>query len=138
MSFRGRLSLFFTIIVVIPMIAVALVLFSLTADSETGKADAEIAQDMRAAFAIYDQDRDRARPALDAVAGDAALGRALAQPARAARIRHELRILLRAHPAVKGIAAYDLGRRQLAKVGAPDAVAPAVATPSTRRGKRLG
>ena len=36
MSFRGRLLVFFTIIVVIPMIAVALVLFSLTEDSEHG------------------------------------------------------------------------------------------------------
>ena len=42
MSFRARLLVFFTIIVVIPMIAVALVLFSLTKDSETGKADAQI------------------------------------------------------------------------------------------------
>ena len=37
MSFRGRLLVFFTIIVVVPMIAVALVLFSLTEDSEHGK-----------------------------------------------------------------------------------------------------
>ncbi|HKO28500.1 MAG TPA: hypothetical protein VJU80_13655, partial [Solirubrobacteraceae bacterium] len=66
MSFRGRLLLFFTIIVVIPMIAVAVVLFHLTGDSETGKADAEIAQGMRSAFAVYDQDRAAARRALDA------------------------------------------------------------------------
>src|SRR6266480_2583231 len=85
MSFRSRLLLFFTIIVVIPMVAVALVLFSLTADSETGKADAEIAQGMRAAFAMY-----------------------------------------------------GLGKRRLAAVGTPNVVAPAVATPTTRAGKRLG
>ena len=42
MSFRGRLLLFFTIIVVVPMIAVALVLFSLTEDSEHGKVDARL------------------------------------------------------------------------------------------------
>src|SRR4051794_19149218 len=138
MSFRSRLLLFFTIIVVIPMVAVALVLFSLTADSETGKADAEIAQGMRAAFAIYDQDRDRARGALDAVAGDSALGRALAHPRRTAAIRRELRALLRVHPSVEAIAAYDLGKRPLAAVGTPNAAAPAVATPTTRGGKRLG
>ena len=67
MSFRRRLALFFTIIVVIPMIAVAVVLFHLTGDSETGKADAEIAQGMRSAFAVYDAKRDDARDALDAV-----------------------------------------------------------------------
>jgi len=43
-SFRSRLLLFFMIIVIVPMVAVALVLFSITADSETGKADAQIAQ----------------------------------------------------------------------------------------------
>ena len=73
MSFRGRLLLFFAIIVVIPMIAVALVLFSITADSETGKADAQIAQGLRAAFAIYDADRSSARSELDKVASDPAV-----------------------------------------------------------------
>src|SRR3954468_17445247 len=68
MSFRSRLLLFFMIIVIVPMIAVALVLFSITADSETGKADAAIAQGLRAAFAVYDGDRAKARPALEAVA----------------------------------------------------------------------
>src|SRR4051812_50110353 len=62
MSFRSRLLLFFMIIVIVPMIAVALVLFSITADSETGKADAAIAQGLRASFAVYDGDRAKARP----------------------------------------------------------------------------
>ena len=61
MSFRGRLLLFFMIIVIVPMVAVALVLFSITADSESGKTDAQIAQGLRAAFAVYDADRARAR-----------------------------------------------------------------------------
>ena len=39
-SFRGRLRLFFGLIVIVPMIALAVVLFTLTARSETGKADA--------------------------------------------------------------------------------------------------
>ena len=47
MSFRGRLWLFFALIVIVPMIALAIVLFSLTASSETGKADAAVAQGMR-------------------------------------------------------------------------------------------
>src|SRR5918912_2306591 len=101
MSFRGRLRLFFAIIVIVPMIAVALVLFSLTADSENGKVDAEIAQGMRAAFAIYDQDRARARHVLGEVAGDAQLGRALARPERRAAVRRRLRQLARAYPSVK-------------------------------------
>src|SRR5437868_7545697 len=88
MSFRSRLLLFFVIIVVVPMIAVALVMFSITADSETGKADAAIAQGLRAAFAIYDGDRSRAQAELNKVAGDSRLGSALARhdtPALAGR-----------------------------------------------------
>src|SRR2546423_8243435 len=79
MSFRSRLLLFFVIIVVVPMIAVALVLFSITADSETGKADAAIAQGIRATYAIYDSDRQAAQRQLTHVASDPQLGAALAR-----------------------------------------------------------
>src|SRR2546423_14730437 len=103
MSFRGRLWLFFTIIVAIRMVAVALVLFSLTADSETGKADAEIAQGMRAAFAVYDEDRDRPRAPLDAIAGDAELGKALGPPRHRAALRRRLEPPPNRHPPVSAI-----------------------------------
>src|SRR5437763_12237712 len=130
MSFRSRLLLFFMIIVIVPMIAVALVLFSITADSETGKADAAIAQGLRAAFAVYDGDRARARPALETTARDPELAAAIAKhDVAAARLR--LATLARANPAIRRTAAYDTSRRQIAVVGTPDAVAPAVAAPST-------
>src|SRR3954469_3424919 len=77
MSFRSRLFLFFVIIVVVPMIAVALVLFSLTSDSETGKADAQIAQGVRGGFSQYDDSRALARVALNRIVRDPVLGRAL-------------------------------------------------------------
>ena len=70
MSFRGRLRLFFTIIVIVPMIAVALVLFSLSQQSETGKADAAIAAGLRSALALYGESAERAEPALRRVARD--------------------------------------------------------------------
>ena len=138
MSFRGRLLLFFTIIVVIPMFAVGLVLFNLTADSETGKADAEIAQGMRAAFAIYDADRDRAKKPLQAIAGDAKLGAALAHPNERRAIESRLAALVRLHKDVRQIVVYDLVRRPIATYGGSSAVAAAVATPSTGKGRRLG
>ncbi|MFL5780066.1 MAG: diguanylate cyclase [Thermoleophilaceae bacterium] len=137
MSFRGRLLLFFTIIVVIPMIAVAVVLFHLTGDSETGKADAEIAQGMRSAFAVYDADREHARDALDPIAGDAVLGRLIGR-GRGRAIKARLKALARAHPSVVSATAYDAKRRPLARTGAADAVAHEVASPSTGGGKRLG
>src|SRR5829696_7806519 len=110
MSFRARLFLFFVIIVVVPMIAVALVLFSLTEDSETGKADAQIAQGLRVAFGEY-------------------------ADARAARTR--VRRLIRRYR-VDAIGAYDTRGRQLAYAGDPEAIAPAVARPATPEGERLG
>src|SRR6476661_5228864 len=106
MSFRSRLLLFFTIIVIVPMIAVALVLFSITADSETGKADAGIAQGLRAAFAVYDGNRAKARPALEVVARDPQLAAAIARHDRGAAGRR-LAPLQHAHPAIRRIAAYD-------------------------------
>src|SRR4051794_731770 len=136
MSFRSRLLLFFMIIVIVPMIAVALVLFSITADSETGKADAAIAQGLRAAFAVYDGDRARARPALEQIASDPQLAAAIARRDSAAATRR-LRTLQRIPPATRRIAAFDNARRQIAAVGAPDAVAAAVAAPSTGA-KRIG
>src|SRR4051812_14251296 len=124
------------IIVIVPMIAVALVLFSITADSETGKADAQIAQGLRAAFAIYDQDRGQARPALARVLRDNVLTGALARGDRktvAARVPK----LAAQLPGVRRIAVYDANRRPIAAAGRPDAVAPAVAAPASG-GRRLG
>src|SRR5919206_3379886 len=97
MSFRQRLWLFFTIIVVIPMFAVMLVLFSLTADSETGKADAEIAQGLRSAFYLYDEARDDAGRLRDRIAGDAELAAALEERDRDA-VAEELRRLRSRYP----------------------------------------
>jgi diguanylate cyclase (GGDEF)-like protein len=133
-SFRNRLLLFFMIIVVVPMVAVALVLFSITADSETGKADAQIAQGLRAAFAIYDSDRNEARPQLARVARDTALAQALARRDRAATAAR-IRGLARSVPGVLRIAVYDSDRRLLAETGRPDAVAAAVAAPATASGR---
>jgi diguanylate cyclase (GGDEF)-like protein len=70
MSFRGRLRLFFTIIVIVPMIAVALVLFALSEQSETGKADAALAAGLRSALGLYGESAERAEPALRRVARD--------------------------------------------------------------------
>src|SRR4051794_16777319 len=136
MSFRARLFLFFVIIVVVPMIAVALVLFSLTKDSETGKADAQIAQGLRVAFGQYADGRRDARVSLDKVARDSDLAAALrAHDARAAADR--ARELARRY-GVQAIAVYDASGHELAFVGPRDAIAPAVARPATTGGRRLG
>ena len=136
MSFRSRLLLFFMIIVIVPMIAVALVLFSITADSETGKADAAIAQGLRSAFAVYDGDRAQATDELERVARDPALASAIQRGDRQ-EAQQRVDALAKQTPTATRIAVYDNSHRLLASAGAPDAVAPAVAAPSTGK-RRIG
>ena len=94
MSFRGRLRLFFALIVIVPMIALGVVLFALTARSETGKADAGLAAGSRSATGIYREDATRAQPSLHRIARDRALQRALrsGRPDEAERRLRELTI----------------------------------------------
>jgi diguanylate cyclase (GGDEF)-like protein len=70
MSFRNRLTLFFVLIVVVPMIAVAVVLFRLIADNETGKSDARVGAQAEAAIALYDEELARGRSAAREIARD--------------------------------------------------------------------
>jgi diguanylate cyclase (GGDEF)-like protein len=77
-SFRGRLRLFFVLLVIVPMIALAVVLFTLTARSETGKVDAGISAGTRTAFGVYEEAAARAESALRQVASDRRLQAALA------------------------------------------------------------
>jgi diguanylate cyclase (GGDEF)-like protein len=121
MSFRGRLRLFFALIVIVPMVALGVVLFVLTARSETGKADAGIASAGRAVTGIYREEMERAAPALRRIARDPELQRALGagRTRAAARRLREL--------STGEVVAAELwtpqGRR-LGRVGSTLAVAP--------------
>jgi diguanylate cyclase (GGDEF)-like protein len=137
MTFRGRLRLFFTIIVIVPMIAVALVLFALTGKSETGKADAGIAAGLRNAFAVYASDSDDARPDLRAVAGDAELRAALLTGNRAAA-RARLGAIQRRRLSVVSIELAAPGGGLLARAGSPTGIAAASAPLAAAGGRRLG
>jgi diguanylate cyclase (GGDEF)-like protein len=110
MSFRGRLRLFFTIIVIVPMIAVALVLFALSEQSETGKADAELASGLRSALGLYGESAERAESALREVARDprirAELDRGVSKAAAG-----RLQSVLRDHPEVVEIRLEDTTAR---------------------------
>jgi diguanylate cyclase (GGDEF)-like protein len=135
MSFRTRLLLFFAIIVVVPMAAVALVLFSITSQSEIGKADARIAEGLRVAFAVYRQDQAQADLTLRRIASRPDFQRALGARARA-QARAELAHLVK--PPVRSIALYDRRRKLVAMAGANPPFAPALAEPTGSRGKRYG
>src|SRR4051794_21805560 len=77
MSFRARLRLFFVLIVIVPMLSVAIVLFRLISDNETGKADASIAARQRAAMNLYREATRRADGAVEGVGKDRVMANAL-------------------------------------------------------------
>jgi diguanylate cyclase (GGDEF)-like protein len=77
MSFRNRLTLFFVLIVVVPMVAVAFVLFDLITNNEHGKADARLAANYRTAIHLYEEDRADADKAAAAIGRDVPLAQAL-------------------------------------------------------------
>ena len=123
MSFRNRLTLFFVVIVVVPMIAVALLLFRLIADSEAGKADAGVATAERSAVGLYRlyASSASAHAAVAAVSADAALGRSLARGDATAAQHHVEAILSRTR--IVRLQVVN-GGRILADAGRTDAVAP--------------
>src|SRR5919201_6449060 len=77
MSFRNRLTLFFVLIVVVPMVAVAFVLFRLIADNESGKADARLAANLSSAMHLYEESHNQADRAARAIGRDVQLAQAL-------------------------------------------------------------
>src|SRR5215213_2107252 len=131
MSFRGRLRLFFTLIVIVPMIALGIVLFALAARTETGKADAGIGTAARTALAVHRERAADARPALRRVAADPRLQRAVV----AGRLRlaeQRMRELVR--EPVRAIELWSTSGRRLARAGSHRAVARSGSELVTRGG----
>jgi diguanylate cyclase (GGDEF)-like protein len=77
-SFRNRLRLFFVVIVVIPMIAVALVLFQIVSRSEESQTDAQLSEAQRVAANLYRASATRANAAGRKIVNDQALREAIA------------------------------------------------------------
>src|SRR5215210_2662707 len=136
MSFRGRLRLFFAIIVIVPMIAVAIVLFALSEQSETGKADAGIAAGLRSAMSLYSDAADQAEPGLRRAARDRRLHSAIAA-GRTRVVRSRMAALLAADPGLVSIELYDMGGRLVARAGSAAGVAPKAA-PLLENGEAAG
>jgi diguanylate cyclase (GGDEF)-like protein len=120
-NFRARLRLFFVLLVIVPMIALAVVLFTLTARSETGKADAGIAAGTRTAFGIYEERAAAAGPAVHEVAADPQLTDALAS---GTGIRQRMRQLLGGRAGIVAIElrSSDAGHL-IARAGSPAGMA---------------
>ena len=118
MSFRARLSIFFLLIVVVPMVAMAVLMFRLISDSQQGKADARAAGLASAAGSLYQSEAAVARA--DATALARSVG-SLHGRARVAR--------LTAVAKQSGLARATLssGTTMLANVGDATAIAPGAA-----------
>jgi diguanylate cyclase (GGDEF)-like protein len=87
-SFRNRLSLFFLLIVLVPMVSVTVVLFRLISDNESGKADAATAARTEVVTKLYAQAIADAKNTLKAGDDDPQLTEALREEdAQAARDR---------------------------------------------------
>jgi diguanylate cyclase (GGDEF)-like protein len=83
-SFRGRLTLFFLLIVVLPMIAVGVLVRQVTSESARGKADARLAAGLDTALSVYRDDAAAAQRAAKRLGSESAVGAALrsGDPAR--------------------------------------------------------
>src|SRR5215204_5531710 len=84
MSFRNRLTAFFIVLVILPMIVVAAVGFVLASDSEQGKTDARLSEAQRSASGLFRESQDQAEDAARAIAGDQQLAQAIQSGERTA------------------------------------------------------
>src|SRR5438128_2333756 len=135
MSFRARLRLFFVLIVIVPMLSVALVLFRLISDNETGKADSDIHARQHAAIQLYGDARAQAERAVEGVGNDRVLASSLLS-SDTARARRRARQLIK----TSGIERIALSRggEPLLDAGDPKAIAPARRDLTGASGKRFG
>lgn len=120
-SFRARMRLFFFLVVLLPTIAVALVMFHLIAASEQGQLDARLGARQSAVVRLADEEPRRAADLARSVVRDPAVAVALRSGDEAALKRALEPALARG---ARRIRVSD-GGRVLADSGNPDAVLPA-------------
>jgi diguanylate cyclase (GGDEF)-like protein len=120
LSFRRRLTLFFLLIVVVPMVAVGVLVVDVTEESISGKADARLGAQLETALSLHEQAVADARVAANRLARDQRLGEALASGDRA-EIGSVARDLAAAHGATslrianrRGETLATIGRRPFA------------------------
>jgi diguanylate cyclase (GGDEF)-like protein len=122
MSFRNRLTLFFVLIVTVPMASLTVVLFSLISDNEKGKQDAGVAARQVFAMNFRTVAEMDASAALTKVSGDTALADALQTNNAAAAASRARRLLTTL--GLKRIV-ITRGKRTFLDVGSRTAIFPA-------------
>ena len=137
-SFRNRLRLFFVIIVVVPMIAVALVLFQIVTRSEESQTDAQLSEAQRVATNLYRASADRANAAGQEIVDDDGLREAIAdgEPANGSRAR--LDAAARGRPRPAAVLLHARRVRGLRATATSPAWRPRATRSSTRTASRSG
>jgi len=121
MNFRSRLTLFFVLLVLVPIGSVGFVLYRVLSDRQAGRDDARLAEARVAATSAYGDAVAAARAALPALRGDGPLLAALrAGDGRRATV---LATTLQSRAGLTRLLA-SAGGRSLVNVGDPGAVAP--------------
>ncbi|MGI8460476.1 MAG: diguanylate cyclase [Solirubrobacterales bacterium] len=123
MSFRRRLTFFFVLIVVLPMVALGALVIQVAGSSQTGKADARLSSALETGLSIYRTELTEAEQAARDAATDPRLASAI-RSEDAARARSEATRIVRDSELASLVV---LGARgsELASVGAGDNVAEA-------------
>src|SRR3954451_15343580 len=121
-SFRGRLRLFFAVIVIVPMVAVGLVLFQLLDASGDYKLDSGLDQAQKTAKALYQDDRQAAIGALEPFRDDRRLATAIEKEQAAIAQR---RITMLAHESGAAWLELEVNGWQTFRTGSPAAIAAA-------------
>lgn len=130
MSFRARLTRFFILIVVIPMIAVGFLVFRLIGESQQAKTDARASGALGAATSVYDAESAAAASDARSIARELTSQKVGATPSAA-----ELRATVAAWAARSGLAriVVSIGGRTVVDVGDKRALAPGSAAIRARR-----
>jgi diguanylate cyclase (GGDEF)-like protein len=134
-SFRSRLRLFFLVIVVVPMITMAIVLFGLIARADESQTDAGLNQAQNTAQGVFKEEEERALRETMTIGRDPALANARADRDRGA-IQDRLDALVRR----RQIRYVELRLNALGTFAAGDepAIAPARQGLVDDRGRRVG
>ncbi|MEJ7798854.1 MAG: diguanylate cyclase [Solirubrobacteraceae bacterium] len=135
MSFRNRLGLFFVLIVIVPMMAVAVLLFGLLAKGERSTGDADIGARQVGAQRLFSEQQRAAEQPLASIGRDRILSQALlsGNNARARKRAGQLLVSQRVARIV-----FARGARPVVSVGDRTAIAPARLELKSSSRTRLG
>ena len=135
MSFRNRLTFFFILLVILPVLAVGLVAFLTLRSIEEGKLDAGLDQAQIAALGLYDQSQGRAEVVARTVSMDEELAAAVRDGDRAAL--EERLENLRQRGGADHVRLTPNGQAPI-DVGKPDTIAPATGRVVDANGQTAG